>query len=151
VKYALILLCALVVGCGGDAKEQQATAYNLATDRYDAAISAADAVYVSAMAIATTEIEQLEALAELYSTWAGSERNFVDELVAIEWTEEFAQSSANLVACIDDAYLLELEVVMSEEYQEALQLADVADEKSSSCNLLAQELGKALGLQVGSD
>jgi hypothetical protein len=103
------------------------------------------------MTIATTEIEQLEALAELYSTWAGSERNFVDELVAIEWTEEFAQSSANLVACIDDAYLLELEVVMSEEYQEALQLADVADEKSSSCNLLAQELGKALGLQVGSD
>jgi hypothetical protein len=151
VKYALILLCAMLVGCGGDTKAQQATAYELATDNYDAAISAADEVYVNTMAIASTETEQLEALVDLYSTWAGSERIFVDELAAIEWTAEFSESSANLIACIDDAYLLELEVVMSEDYSEALQLADEADKKNVSCNLLAQELGKSLGLQLGTN
>jgi hypothetical protein len=149
VKYSLILLSAfLVVGCGGITEEQLATPYQLAADKNDAAIASAETDYESAMAMAATEIEQLQALADLYSAYAGSDRIFADEIAAIQWTPELVSASEQLITCIDDSYLLQLEVVMSEDLQEALGLADSADDKSTTCTVLAQELGKSLGLQV---
>jgi hypothetical protein len=149
VKYSLILLSAfLVVACGGITKGQLATSFQLAADKSDAATTSAETDYESAMAMATTETEKLQALADLYSAYAGSDRIFADEIAEIQWAPEFVSASEQLITCIDDSYLLQLEVVMSEELQEALGLADSADEKSTTCTALAQELGKSLGLQV---
>jgi membrane protein required for beta-lactamase induction len=152
VKYALILLSALlVVGCGGLTKEQQATAYNDAALKYDAVAEEAFATYETAFDAATTDSEDLIVLQDLFSAYAGADRKLADNLEAIEWTSEYVGTLRRMINCINEVYLLEIEVVAATSFQEANDLADVALEKSSSCDAIGDEIRNLLGLDPVED
>ena len=60
MKYSLILLSALlVVACGGLTKEQQATAYGAAAEKWNPATAEAEAIYEAASEAAMTDDESL--------------------------------------------------------------------------------------------
>ena len=147
MKYALIVLCALLVGCGGLTKEQQATAYNTAAKKFDAAVVEVEATYESAIDAATTDDEGLLALMELYSSYAGISRIFADDLAEVVWTSEFEAKATSLIDCTNETYLLEIEVLTANDLQEAIDLADAADAKDKACEPILKELLAALGLK----
>lgn len=147
MKYALVVLCALLVGCGGLTKEQQATAYNAAANKYDSAVDAANADYDAALDVATTDDEKLLAITDMYSTYAGIDRIFADALAEISWTSDFSVTAERLADCVNETYLLEIEVLAATELQEAIDLAKTADDNDASCDLIADELKAALGLE----
>jgi hypothetical protein len=147
VKYSLILLSALlVVACGGLTKEQQAMTYSAIADKYNTAIDQAEAVYEAAIDVATTDDDGLLAITELYSTYAGIDRIFADELAESAWSSEFEVQVGNLIDCTNEVYLLEIDVALATELQEAIDLSDVADEKMGACGLIVDGLRSSLGL-----
>jgi hypothetical protein len=152
VKYSLILLSALlVVGCGLFTKEQQGNAYNNAGLKYDAATEEAFTAYKAAYEIATTDDEGLQALRDLYSSYGGSVFVYIEDLEAIAWTSEFNDNAQSMIACMREVYLLQLEVLAAVDNQEALDLADVADEKHESCRSINDSLRTMLGLSPVTD
>jgi hypothetical protein len=152
VKYSLILLSAfLVVACGGLTKEQQATAYGAAAEKWNPATAEAEAIYEAASEAAMTDDESLIAITELYSSYAGIDRIFADDLAEVEWTSEFKNTAEKLINCTNEAYLLEIAVLSAADLQEAIDLSDAADEKVESCDIISRELEAALGMEPAKD
>ena len=152
MKYSLILLSAfLVVGCGGLTKYQQAAAYGAAAEKWNPATDEAFAIYESASEAATTDDEELIAVTELYSSYAGIDRIFADDLAEIEWTSEFKEMAQKLIDCTNETYLLEIAVLGAADLQEAYDLSDAADEKVESCDIIGKELEAALGVEPATD
>lgn len=147
MKYSLILLSALlVVACGGLSKEQQATAYNDAALKYDAAGEAAYADYETAYDIATTDGEGLQALTDLYSSYSGATFMYVEDLEKIAWTPEFSDDAQSMITCMQELYLLQIDVLSASDNQEALDISDVADAKEESCLSINETFRSILGL-----
>ena len=147
VKYSLILLSALLVAaCGGLSKEQQASAYLAAAEKYNPAADEYYADYETAFADAATDDDRLVAVTELYSNYAGIDRIFADDLAEIEWSSDYASTAERLIDCVNEVYLLEIEVLVATGLQEAYDLADAADQKNESCDVIVDELRFALGL-----
>ena len=147
VKYALILLSALLVSaCGGLTKEQQGTAYNNAAVKYDAAAEEAYAAYKAAYEIVTTDDEGLEAITDLYSSYGGAVFVYIEDLEAIAWTSEFNGNAQSMISCMRETYLLQLEVLSAVDIQEAIDLSEVADEKHESCRSINDSFRTMLGL-----
>ncbi len=152
VKYSLILLSALLVAaCGGLSKEQQASAYSAAAEKWNPATDEAFTTYESANDAATTDDERLIAVTELYSSYAGIDRIFADELAEVQWTSDFKELAEKLIDCTNETYLLEIEVLSAADLQEALDLGYAADEKAESCDIIGKELEAALGLEPAKD
>lgn len=152
MKYSLILLSAiLVVACGGLTKEQQGTAYNDAALKSDAAYEEAYATYGYGFDAATTESEVLQVLHDLFSAYAGASRQLIEDLEGIAWTSDYVDTSARLISCRNEVYLLESEVLAATEFAEADALADAALEKNSSCDSIGEELRNLLGLEPITD
>ena len=147
MKYSLILLSALlVVACGGPTKEQQASAYLAAAEKYNPAADEFYADYEAAFDSAATDDDRLFAVTELYSNYAGIDRIFADDLAEIQWSSDYAGTAEQLMDCVNEVYLLEIEVLMATDLQAAYDLAEVADQKDESCDVIANELRAALGL-----
>ena len=148
VKYSLILLSALLVAaCGGLSKEQQASAYLAAAEKYNAAIVEPEATYESAIDAATTDDEGYMALLDLYSSYAGISRIFADDLAEVVWTSEFEPTATRLIDCTNETYLLEIEVLAAADLEETIELSDAADAQDESCDPIVDELRAALGLE----
>ena len=147
MKYSLILLSAfLVVGCSFFTKEQQANAYNNAGLKYDAAGNEAYADYETAYDIATTDGEGLQALTDLYSSYAGRTFVYIEDVEAIAWTSEFNDKAQSMISCMRETYLLQLEVLSAVDIQEAIDLSEVADENHESCRSINDSFRTMLGL-----
>ena len=152
VKYSLILLSALlVVACGGLTKDQQAAAYGAAAEKWNPATDEAFTTYESASEAATTDDERLVAVTELYSSYAGIDRIFADDLAEVQWTSDFKELAEKLIDCTNETYLLEIEVLSAVNLQEAIDLGDAADEKAESCDIIGKELEDALGMEPAKD
>ena len=152
VKYSLILLSALlVVGCGGLTKDQQANAYNNAGLKYDAAGNEAYADYETAYDIATTDAEGLQALTDLYSSYAGATFVYIEDVEAIAWTSEFNDKAQSMIACMRELYLLQMDVLAAADSQEAFDIAGLADAKEDSCVSINDSFRTMLGLDPVTD
>jgi len=149
VKYALILLSALLVSaCGGLTKEQQLDAYNEVVNEFNSAVDQAFKTYESAADAATSEDEGMQALSELYSTYAGAEFSFANALEEIAWTSDLKGPSGELIACSREVYLLQLEVIAATNLDEGNNLADAADAKSKTCDAKVATLIDALDAEL---
>ena len=152
VKYSLILLSAfLVVGCGFFTKEQLGNAYNNAGLKYDAAGNEAYADYETAYDIATTDAEGLQALTDLYSSYAGATFVYIEDVEAIAWTSEFNDKAQSMIACMRELYLLQMDVLAAADSQEAFDIAGLADAKEDSCVSINDSFRTMLGLDPVTD
>ena len=149
MKYSLILLSALLVAaCGGLTKEQQLNAYNEIVAEFNETVDLALKTYESAADAATTEDEGIQALSELYSTYAGAEFSFANALEEVAWTSDLEGPSGELIACSREVYVLQLEVIAATTLEEATNLADAADAKSNSCDAEVEALIDALDAEL---
>ena len=148
MKYVLIVLCALLVGCGGLTKEQQLNAYNEVVREFNATVKQAEAVYKTASDSATTDDEGTQALSDLYYDYAGAEFLFANKLEAIAWTSDLQGPSSELIACSREVYLLQLDVISVTNFEEANDLADTADAKSATCDAKVAALIDALDAEL---
>ena len=147
MKYSLILFSALLVAaCGGLSKEQQASAYSAAAEKYNPVADEIYAEYEAAVAAATTDDDRLLAITEMYSSYAGIDRIFADDLAEVQWSSDFANTAERLIDCVNEVYILEIDVLMATNLQEANDLADAADQKDESCDVIVDELRSGLGL-----
>ena len=77
MKYALVVLCALLVGCGGLTKEQQGDAYLGAAEKVNAAWDNAEVKYRSAIENSYSESTDLEAITNFYSAGSAADLDFI--------------------------------------------------------------------------
>ena len=146
MKYALVVLCALLVGCGGLTKEQQGDAYLGAAGRVNAAWDNAEVEYRSAIENSYTESTVLEAMTNFYSTVSAADLDFIKDLQAVKWSDVYSDTAGRLISCMNELYVIERNVTSVTDLQAAINQANKADEKNQNCRGIANELRISLGL-----
>ena len=134
----LILVSVFIAGCGGLTKQEQADAYLVAANQFNAGL--AD---LNASSEPDLELFYLHDYAGRMSELV---LEFVTDIKAIEWTNDYSETAKRLAACDSTQYELLREVTRSTNVDAARIAWDEAEAQWLDCHDIANEMRTLLGL-----